>query len=176
MNFKIETLHTPPAPDDLNPLLRAYYTGIIRDIQSLGIPFDMNPETAIRDFWEHLEGYMPPNGVICIARDPNGKAVGCGMLGKVGAQTAELKRLFVDPSMRGTGLGRALVTRRIDIAKDMGVTRLVVDTVTSTKAMQALYASLDFQPIPPYPESATVKFAPQILPVMLFFEKHLTSE
>src|SRR5262245_48034609 len=36
-------------------------------------------------------------------------AVGCGAVRRLDEATAEIKRMYVDPSVRGQGIGRALV-------------------------------------------------------------------
>src|SRR2546422_2659743 len=40
---------------------------------------------------------------------PDGDPVGCGALRLLDADTAALKRMFVDPAVRGEGMGRRLV-------------------------------------------------------------------
>ncbi len=65
------------------------------------------------------------------------------------------------------------MTKRIDIARDMGPRTLLVDTLTTTKEMQSLYASLGFDEIDFYPESATYQFLPDLRDHMMFFKKDL---
>jgi GNAT superfamily N-acetyltransferase len=52
--------------------------------------------------------YAPPRGRLLLATH-GGSAVGCIALHETGWPRAEMKRLFVRPSGRGLGLGRALV-------------------------------------------------------------------
>ena len=92
---------------------------------------------------------------------------------KIKPDTAELKRLYVKPKARGTGLGRHLVERRIAAAREMGVKTLLVDTLKANVEMQGLYRSLGFEEIDVYPESATYQLLPQLLPIMVFFRMEL---
>jgi putative acetyltransferase len=87
---------------------------------------------------------------LVISRD--GTAVGCGALRLIDADTAELKRMYVAPAARGTGLGRRLVAELEARARAMGVRRLVLETGVRQAAALALYRATGFQPIPLYGE------------------------
>lgn len=57
-------------------------------------------------------------------------AVGCGVVRRLDEATAELKRMYVDPSVRGRGIGRALVEVLEREARLLGATRIVLETGT----------------------------------------------
>ena len=57
-------------------------------------------------------------------------AVGCGAVRRLDEATAELKRMYVDPSLRGRGIGRALVEALEREARLLGVSRMVLETGT----------------------------------------------
>jgi len=78
--------------------------------------------------------------------------VGCGALRLLDAETAELKRMYVSPSVRGTGLGRRLVAALEAEARALGVRRLVLETGVRQAAALALYRATGFHPIPLYGE------------------------
>ena len=61
-----------------------------------------------------------------------------------------MKRLYVRPEGRGCGVGRALTTASIDAARQMGYSRMVLDTLGSMVAARALYAELGFCETKPY--------------------------
>lgn len=171
-DIEIIQLTQAPDRDKMNALLLGYYTGLNAAMASVGGPiFPLG--AAIDDFWDHLDDYLPPNGCLLVAQRGD-LWLGTGALRTLPSGAGELKRLFVLPETRGTGLGRKLVTKRIEIARQMGLKALFVDTVTPTTAMQSLYASLGFIEIGPYPESASHASFPEIRDFLLFFRKDIS--
>ena len=76
-----------------------------------------------------------------------GTPVGCGALRLLDAETAELKRMYVSPIVRGSGLGRRLVAALEAEARALGVRRLVLETGVRQAAALALYRATGFHPI-----------------------------
>ncbi len=56
--------------------------------------------------------------------ESGGRLVGCGALHVLWSDLAEVRTLAVDPSVRGTGVGHALLERLLQQARDLGVTRV----------------------------------------------------
>ena len=111
-------------------------------------------DLAFQDF-EHevasLPGnYAPPRGALLLAMD-GATPAGCIALRPWGdADTCEMKRLYVRPSMRGKRVGATLVARILDLARSRGYRRMRLDTVPGMEAAIALYRTAGFHDIAPY--------------------------
>ena len=130
-------------PDDLatvQSLFREYASGVGVDLCFQGFEEELST----------LPGkYAVPRGRLLIATDQFG-AVGCVAMRPLDPDRCEMKRLYVRPHVRGEHLGRRLVERLCEEAKNIGYTRLCLDTLPSMAAAQALYHSLGFAPTAPY--------------------------
>ena len=94
--------------------------------------------------------YAPPRGMLLLAGPPDA-ALGCIALrplaeaGSAPGATAEVKRLYVRPAARGTGLGMRLVQTVIDGARALGYRELKLDTLARMAAAHSLYLNLGFR-------------------------------
>lgn len=91
--------------------------------------------------------YVPPRGSMILARDPAGDLVGCVALRPTPgeADLCEMKRLYVRPSARGTGLGRRLAIAIMDEGRRLGYRRMWLDTLPSLTTAQGMYLRLGFR-------------------------------
>lgn len=63
------------------------------------------------------------------------------------AGRGELRRMYLDPDMKGRGLGRALLGHALVWAREHGYTELELETASSLSEALALYRWAGFQPI-----------------------------
>ena len=99
-----------------------------------------------------LPSFYAAPGLLLLARD-SGAAVGCVGLRALDATTGELRRLFVAPQARSTGLGRALMDQLLAAAGERGFHRLVLTTLPTMTHALALYAGYGFTSAAPYVEN-----------------------
>ena len=94
--------------------------------------------------------YRPPSGALLLA-ERDGEAAGCVAMRPLEPPlVAELKRLYVRSSARGTGVGFALTEAALDLARQAGYARIRLDTLPTMAAAQTLYRRLGFREIAPY--------------------------
>lgn len=102
---------------------------------------------------EHLESkYGLPYGRLYLAFCDN-KLAGCIGLRKIDNSTCELKRLYIKPEFRKKGIGDFLVKKIIADAKEIGYTKMRLDTLPFLKGAERLYRRNGFYDIPCYNNS-----------------------
>jgi ribosomal protein S18 acetylase RimI-like enzyme len=126
--------------DAVRALLRAY---------AESLPFELDFQDFERELAELPGAYAPPHGALLVAHG-NGGVTGCVALRPFADDVCEMKRLFVLPAARGTGLGRTLATAVVAEARLLGYARMRLDTTPSMAVAQALYDELGFRKIAPY--------------------------
>jgi GNAT superfamily N-acetyltransferase len=109
------------------------------------LPFALDFQDFDRELNELPGDYAPPRGALLLAR-----GAGCVGLRPIDKTTCEMKRLYVRPSARGTGLGRRLAEAAITEARTLGYKRMRLDTVPGMDSAQSLYERLGFEDIAPY--------------------------
>jgi len=93
--------------------------------------------------------YAAPTGAFLLAEE-DGIHFGCVGLRQFSDGVGEIKRLYVISTARGRGVGRLLAKGIVAAAKQLGYTRLLLDTLYSMQEAQSLYGSLGFKPIAAY--------------------------
>ena len=113
------------------------------------LDFDLN----FQDFDDELRrlpgDYVQPGGCLILAM-LDAEPVGCVALRRISGRICEMKRLYITPTRRGTGVGRLLVETIIDSARQIGYEKMRLDTVPSMDTARCLYASVGFEEIEPY--------------------------
>jgi GNAT superfamily N-acetyltransferase len=99
--------------------------------------------------------------VVLVAREGD-EPIGCVALKRLRDRACEMKRLYVRPTARGSGAGRALVEASIARARELGYEMMRLDTLPSMDTARTLYLSLGFRPIERYNDNP--------IPGVLFFE------
>jgi len=122
-----------PRIDDATEADIPALVGLLAELFSIEKDFRPDTEKQIRGLGMLIG--CPQQGVIKVARDENGKAIGMVSAQLVistaqGAPSAWVEDMVVSPALRAQGLGRTLLDAALQWAKDKGATRaqLLVDT------------------------------------------------
>lgn len=100
---------------------------------------------------DHEPG-TPPSAadidIFLVAADPDGTAIGCGALRRLGPEMAEVKRMYVVPSARGSGVAVALLRALESAALERGWTTLRLETGTAQPEAIRFYVREGYREIP----------------------------
>ncbi|MBL8324435.1 MAG: GNAT family N-acetyltransferase [Rubrivivax sp.] len=143
----------PQQLDDLAQLLVA----VVEGGASVGFMLPMSPGKA-RAFWQRV-GAAVQRGerALLVAEDAAGRVVGTVQLivdqPENQPHRADLAKMQVSPHLQRRGLGAALMHAAEALAREMGKTVLVLDTVTGSAA-DRLYTRLGWQRVGEVPNFA----------------------
>lgn len=123
--------------------------GLIEDY-ARSLPFSLDFQNFGAELAALPAPYMAPGGCLLLAWQGE-TPVGIVALKALAPRLGEVKRLYVVPAARGTGLGRVLLECAIDAACTLGHTRLRLDSHRASMAAAIrLYRRLGFVEIPAY--------------------------
>jgi len=88
-----------------------------------------------------------------------GDPVGCGAVRLIESAVAEIKRMYVAPTVRGSGVGRRILAELEAAARTLGVKRLVLETGPRQPEAVALYQRAGFVKIPLFGEYIASEFS-----------------
>ena len=126
---------------DAERLIRAYLAGL---------PFEVDFQDVDSEMADLSSMYGLPDGALLLVRGEDDVAVGVVGVRRFAEGDAELKRMYLVPEARGSGLGRALAEVAVTAARSLGYRRLLLDTVASLTAAIAIYDRLGFVEIDAY--------------------------
>jgi DNA-binding MarR family transcriptional regulator/predicted GNAT family N-acyltransferase len=94
---------------------------------------------------------VPPHGAFLVA-SVDGEPVACGAVKAIdpGMRVAYLKRMWVADTTRGLGIGRRMLQALETQARQLGLTRLRLETNKALSEAIALYRSAGFREVSPF--------------------------
>jgi GNAT superfamily N-acetyltransferase len=93
--------------------------------------------------------YNPKDGGIILCKE-NTQFVACVALRRIDATTCELKRMYVQPGQQGKGIGKTLLEKSLQLAKDCSYFFMRLDTLNDMLPAISLYKAKGFYEIPAY--------------------------
>ncbi len=133
-------------------LIREYLNWLnVRVKSDYGLEFDV--DAMIESDLSDPHKFHPPDGRFYIARYDLAIA-GVGGLKRLAGDVGEVQRMYVLPSFRGKGIGRAIANRLIDDARSIGYRQLVLESLQFLKEAHSLYRSLGFHDTNPYADNS----------------------
>ncbi|MBA0128158.1 GNAT family N-acetyltransferase [Haloechinothrix sp. YIM 98757] len=143
---EIDVRHTAVDNPEAAELLREYVTDLVR--RSNGSePTAAEVDAAQAE--QPNDDLSPPDGAFLLAYTA-GRAAGCVGIRRLDTHTWELKRMFVRPSGRGLGIGRALLEAAEERARESGAHTMVLDTRSDLIEARTLYAAHGYAEVSDY--------------------------
>jgi putative acetyltransferase len=117
--------------------------GVLREF---GLPPDDETDADLRDI---EASYIHSGGMFDALVSPSGEIVGTVGLYPVSKSTCELRKMYLDKSLRGQGHGRHLLDHALARAKKLGFTRVTLETANVLQTAITLYERYGFKPYNP---------------------------
>lgn len=130
-----------PTSDDAQHCINAYFDELNDRFKD-----GFDPTRSISADADEL---TEPDGFLVMAR-LHGEPVGCGALKLHEDEPAEIKRMWVEPSARGLGVGRRLLHELEEQARIRGVTKVRLETNRTLTEAIGLYRSADYKEVEPF--------------------------
>lgn len=151
MPIEIHRVTDRSTQDQVQALETEYFTWVNAQLEAeFGISLDVEAMIA-RDIAD-MEAYFPPHGALLVASE-DGELSGMVFLGRVGQDTAQVRRMYVRPAHRRQGLGGTLFGAVVGAARSSGYARLLLESPRSWRGAHAVYTAHGFAAVSAYAES-----------------------
>ncbi|MEO6433451.1 MAG: GNAT family N-acetyltransferase [Sphingomicrobium sp.] len=137
----LRIVDVPPASADASLCLNRYF-------EELGARFVGGFDPALSEA-RTIDDFGPPDGAFVLAYQGS-RPVGCGGFKRFSADTAYLKRMWIDPATRGQGLGRSLLRELEQRAVRLGYRKMCLETHRSLAEAQQLYRRSGYAEVAPF--------------------------
>lgn len=127
------------------------YAEAARLFQEYAVSIKINLD--FQNFTEELNAlkkmYGAPWGGIILVKTLSG-FIGCVAIRKIDEVTCELKRMYVKTGYQKMGIGKNLLDKALQLAKDCNYSTVKLDTLSEMVSAIYLYKQAKFYEIPPY--------------------------
>lgn len=132
----------PIQPED-NPAVAEIIRDVMGEFGATGCGFSIEDEEVDA----MCEAYPAPDSVFYVV-ELGGQIAGCGGVGPLwGGEpgVCELRKMYFRPSLRGSGMGRALLERILDDARQIGYELCYLETLDTMSGARRLYLKFGFE-------------------------------
>ena len=129
-----------PASNHDRPAIERLVFGTLREFN-----LAPDPDETDADLSDIEAAYLKRGGCFDVLVSDDGKIVGTIGLYPISKTTCELRKMYLDRSIRGQGHGRQLLDHALVRARELGFTRVVLETANVLKAAVALYERYGFK-------------------------------
>ena len=144
---------------------------IIESPASIGFLADTKLD-ALRQYWQQLDF---SHKKLALARDDTGRAVGTIQLNLAtpgnSLHRGEIAKLMVHPQAQGLGVSTTLLQAAISKARELGLSLLVLDTLSDSKAAQ-IYEHLGWSKAGSIPNYASLPNGELAATTFFYLELH----
>ena len=113
--------------------------------------FGFEPDSTLdADLEDPVASYRDQGGELWVLLDDSDRVRGSCAVRRLSETDAELKRMFIDPRVRGRGHGRTMLTAAIAFCRARGFSRLLLDSTRDLHAALGLYRSAGFVEVADY--------------------------
>ncbi len=113
----------------------------------------ININLDFQHFDEELDGlkkmYASPDGGIILVKEES-EIIACVAIRKISESVGELKRMYTKPSHQNKGIGKVLLEKALQLAKDCNYSVVKLDTLNYMQPAIHLYQQAGFYETPPY--------------------------
>ena len=121
----------------------AWATERIRVELGIEVPPDADHPSSV------LDELLTEGGRLYVA-GVDGVVVGVGGLKRLRDSVGEIKRMFVRPTARGLGVGRAIIEQLVADARELGFETICLESASFMHPAHAMYRSVGFVPSDAY--------------------------
>lgn len=166
---ELRQLHTAEEAHGIRPLVHEYLESELEKMHAIS-GLTLNVADFVNVTFDRIDAFLPPNGVVLLVTCVREGMLGCVFFSKLGPDAGEIKRFYVRPAARRKGIGRRLIEALLAEARSLGARRVLLDTTVYNHEAHAIYRSLGFVEIEPYPEGQN---DPRLMPYFLYMQCEL---
>lgn len=137
------TIRSDLRPGDLGRIIALHGTAYVDDALHFGLPFEAHVARTVAEFVLDNEA----RGRVFLA-ERGADLVACAAIVErraAGGVDGQLRWVLADPSVRGLGLGKKLVSMAVDHARASGWGEIFLETTDGLDASMGIYKALGFE-------------------------------